>query len=171
GRATMHMTPALFALFQNWSLHQLNANGAAVELDPEVIDLLDTSTEDEYDRHTTGHHHQDDPGDQPTTADTFNDLNELKTEPHPDATAEDADGNTISADQAAGVDELTTGQRLAAIVLGMFQTILTMDPSELGTKSAHGTSAQLMIIQDIQTAYHTLGFGALTETLRRTPDP
>ncbi|HEY4577519.1 MAG TPA: HNH endonuclease signature motif containing protein, partial [Yaniella sp.] len=171
GRATMHMTPALFALFQNWSLHQLNANGTAVELDPEVINLLNTSTEDEHEQHTTGHHHQDDPADQPTTADTFNDLNDLHTTPHPDARAEDDEGNTISADQAAGIDELTTGQRLAAIVLGMFHNILTMDPAELGAKSAHGTSAQLMIIQDIQTAYETLGVGALPEAVRRPPGP
>jgi len=171
GRATMHMTPALFALFQNWSLHQLNANGTAVELDPEVIDLLNTSTAEENDQHTTGHDHQDDPGDRPTATDAFNDLNDLHTTPHPDATAEDEHGNTIPADQVAAIDKLTTGQRLAAIVLGMFHNILTMDPAELGAKSAHGTSAQLMIIQDIQTAYETLGIGALPEAVRRPPGP
>ena len=150
GRATMHMTPALYALFKNWCLHQLNANGTPVELNPDLIDLLKTDG-NEDDQH--------DPGDRPTAADAINDLNDLHTTPNPDATAEDEKGNTIPATQAAGIDDLTTSQRLAAIVLGMFQTILTMDPAELGAKSAHGTSAQLMIIQDIQTAYETLGVG------------
>lgn len=102
---------------------------------------------------------------------TFSDINDLKTPPNPDATAQDADGNTFSADQAASIDTLTTGQKLTAILVGMFHTILTMDPTELGAKSAHGTSAQLMIVQDIQTAYETLGVGALPEAVRRPPGP
>ncbi|HLS00462.1 MAG TPA: HNH endonuclease signature motif containing protein, partial [Beutenbergiaceae bacterium] len=174
GRATMHMTPALYALFKNWCLHQLNANGTPVPIDPGLIDLLKTdpqADQDEPQQDSAAEDPKTDPGDQPTAADTFNDINDLKTTPNPQATAEDADGNTISADQAAAIDDLTTGQRLAAIVLGMFQTILTMDPAELGSKSAHGTSAQLMIIQDIQTAYETLGVGALPEAVRRPPGP
>src|SRR5699024_10715590 len=157
GRATMHMTPALYALFQNWSLHQLNANGTAVELDPDLIDLLKTD------------HDEDDQA--PTAADTINDLNDLHTTPHPNARAEDDKGNIVASQELHDLDALSTGQRLAAIVLGMFQTILTMDPAELGAKSAHGTSAQLMIIQDIQTAYETLGVGALPEAVRRPPGP
>jgi len=160
GLISMHATGPVFAQFKNWSLHQVNGNGTQVDLDPDLLDLLKTQTQDE-----------DGPGDQPTAAETVNDLNDLKTTPHPDATAEDADGNTIPADQAAGIDNLSTGQRLAAIIIGMFQTILTMDPTELGAKSAHGTSAQLMIIQDIQTAYETLGVGALPEAVRRPPGP
>src|SRR5690625_2844879 len=157
GRATMHMAPALYALFQNWSLHQLNANGTAVELDPEIIDLLKTDHDEDDQAHTA--------------ADTINDLNDLHTTPHPNARAEDDKGNIVASQELHDLDALSTGQRLAAIVLGMFQTILTMDPAELGAKSAHGTSAQLMIIQDIQTAYATLGVGALPEAVRRPPGP
>src|SRR5699024_2817994 len=32
GRASIHMTPALYALFKNWTLHQLNVNGTPVEI-------------------------------------------------------------------------------------------------------------------------------------------
>jgi hypothetical protein len=157
GLISMHATGPVFAQFKNWSLYQVNGNGTQVELDSDLIDLLKTDND------------EDDQA--PTAADTFNDLNDLKTTPDPQATAEDEHGNTIPADQVAAIDKLSTGQRLAAIVLGMFQTMLTMDPAELGAKSAHGTAAQLMIIQDIQTAYETLGVGALPEAVRRPPGP
>ena len=158
GKVSVHLTAALFATFKNWSLHQLNGNGTPVDVSPDLIDLLNTDDE----------HAQDET---PTAADSINDLNDLTAHPHPDATAEDADGNTISAEEAAGIDQLSTGQRLTAILVGMFQTILTMDPTELGAKSAHGTAAQLVIVQDIQTAYETLGVGALPEAVRRPPGP
>ena len=157
GLISIHATGPIFAQFKNWALHQVNGNGTQVKLDPDLINLLKTDGD------------EDDQA--PTAAETVTDLNDLKTKPHSDATAEDDAGNTIPADQAAAIDRLSSGQRLAAIVIGMFQTILTMDPTELGAKSAHGTSAQLMIVQDIQTAYETLGVGALPEAVRRPPGP
>ena len=163
GRASIHMTPALYALFKNWSLHQLNVNGTPVEVPQDFIDLVATTDH--------GHDQDEEQDHEPAQAATVGDLNDLSTAPNPEATAEDADGNTIAADEATGIDPLTTGQRLTAILIGMFHTILTMDPTELGAKSAHGTSAQLMIVQDIQTAYETLGVGALPETVRRPPGP
>ena len=152
GRISMHATPAVYAAFKNWSLHQLNFNGTPVEIPQEVLDLLAT---------------QDDDDSEPSAA--YDDLNDLQAKPHPDAAAEDPEGNSLSADQTAAIDPLTTGQRLAAIVIGMFQNLLTMDPKDLGAKTAHGASAQLIIVQDIQTAYATLGVGALPEAVRRPP--
>ena len=156
GKISMHATPAVYAAFKNWSLHQLNFNGTPVEIPQEVLDLLATGDDD--DQETL------DP------AAAVNDLNDLKSTPDPDATAEDPDGATLSAEETAAIDPLTTGQRLAAIVIGMFQNLLSMDPKDLGAKKAHGASAQLMIVQDIQTAYETLGVGALPEAVRRPPE-
>src|SRR5690625_571275 len=154
GKISIHATPELYALFKNWSLHQLNFNGTPIEISQEHLDLLKT-----------------DPSDEPTPADTISDINDLKSQPNPDAAAEDVDGNTVDAEDVEAIEQLTTGQRLAAIVMGMFHTIVTMDPKDLGAKTAHGTSAQLMIVQDLQTAYDTLGVGALPEAVRRPPGP
>src|SRR5690625_4737505 len=154
GKISIHATPELYALFKNWSLHQLNFNGTAIEISQEHLDLLKTDTADD-----------------PTPADTFSDINDLKSQPNPEANAEDAKGNTVPADEVDAIDTLSTGQRLAAILMGMFHTIVTMDPQELGAKKAHGASAQLMIVQDIDTAYATLGVGALPEAVRRPPGP
>ncbi|GAA4480210.1 hypothetical protein GCM10023190_24650 [Enteractinococcus fodinae] len=153
GKISMHATPAVYATFKNWILHQLNYNGTPVEIPQEVFDLLATDDQEE-----------------PEPADAYNDLDDLKSAPDPDATAEDPDGNTRSAQATAEIDPLTTGQRAAAILIGMFQNLLTMDPKDLGAKKAHGASAQLMIVQDIQTAYETLGVGALPEAVRRPPE-
>jgi len=154
GKIGMHATPEVYALFKNWALHQLNFHGTPIEISQEHLDLLKT-----------------DPSDEPTPADTFSDINDLKAQPNPDAAAEDADGKTVPADEVDAIDTLSTGQRLAAIVMGMFHTLVTMDPKDLGAKTAHGASAQLMIVQDIDTAYATLGVGALPEAVRRPPGP
>ncbi|GAA4476179.1 hypothetical protein GCM10023190_13150 [Enteractinococcus fodinae] len=152
GKISMHATPAVYAAFKNWSLHQLNFNGTPVEIPQEVLDLLATDDQEA-----------------PDPAAAVNDLNDLTSSPDPDAQAEDPQGATLSAEKTATIDPLTTGQRLAAIIIGMFQNLLTMDPKDLGVKKAHGAAAQLMIVQDIQTAYETLGVGALPEAVRRPP--
>src|SRR5690625_2529758 len=154
GKISIHATPELYALFKNWSLHQLNFHGTPIEIPQAHLDLLKT-----------------DPDEEPDPADTFSDINDLKAQSNPDATAEDANGNTVDAAEVEAIEQLTTGQRLAAIVMGMFHTIVTMNPTDLGAKQAHGTSAQLMIVQDIDTAYTTLGAGALPEAVRRPPGP
>src|SRR5690625_3592828 len=153
GKIGMHATPEVYALFKNWALHQLNFHGTPIEIPQEDLDLLKTEESD------------------PTPADTFNDINDLKSQPNPEATAKDPDGNTVPADEVDAINTLSTGQRLAAILMGMFHTLVTMDPKDLGAKTAHGASAQLMIVQDIDTAYETLGAGALPEAVRRPPGP
>src|SRR5690625_2764196 len=154
GKIGMHATPEVYALFKNWALHQLNFHGTPIEISQEHLDLLKTDTADE-----------------PTPADTFDNIDDLKSQPNPEATAEDANGHQVPADEVDAIDTLSTGQRLAAILMGMFHTLVTMDPKDLGAKTAHGASAQLMIVQDIDTAYATLGVGALPEAVRRPPGP
>ncbi len=154
GKISMHATAPVYAAFKNWALHQLNYHGTQVDVSQDLLDLLGDSTTEA-----------------PDTAQTVNDLNDLPSQPNPEAAAQDAEGNTVPADEIAQLESLSTGQRLAALMIGMFQNVLTMDPTELGAKKAHGASAQLMIVQDIETAYETLGVGALPEAVRRPPGP
>src|SRR5690625_5018265 len=150
GKISMHATAPVYAAFKNWALHQLNYHGTQVDVPQDLLDLLGDSTTEA-----------------PDTAQTVNDLNDLPSQPNPEAAAQDAEGNTVPADEIAQLESLSTGQRLAALMIGMFQNVLTMDPTELGAKKAHGASAQLMIVQDIETAYETLGVGALPAAARR----
>lgn len=90
------------------------------------------------------------------------------TSPDLDAVvAEDSSGEPVSAREVDHLDHLTTGQRLGAILVSLFYNMVALDPSLLGAKKAHGASAQLMIVQDIETAYHTLGIEKIPETARR----
>ena len=90
--------------------------------------------------------------------------------PHPDTiVAEDSDGNPVTAQRVNSIDQMSQGQKLGAMLIGMFNTLLTMDPTEVGIKKSHGSSAQLVLVQDIQTAHHTLGLPELPPAVRRPP--
>ncbi|GAA2026966.1 hypothetical protein GCM10009720_03310 [Yaniella flava] len=90
--------------------------------------------------------------------------------PHPDAiVAEDSDGNPVTAQRVKSIDQMSNGQKLGAMLIGMFNTLLTMDPTEAGIKKSHGSSAQLVLVQDIQTAHHTLGLPELPAAAQRPP--
>ena len=90
--------------------------------------------------------------------------------PHPDAiVAEDEHGNPVTAQRVKSIDQMSQGQKLGAMLIGMFNTLLTMDPTEVGIKKSHGSSAQLVLVQDIQTAHHTLGLPELPAAVRRPP--
>ena len=90
--------------------------------------------------------------------------------PDPDAiVAEDSDGNPVTAQRVNSIDQMSQGQKLGAMLIGMFNTLLTMDPTEVGIKKSHGSSAQLVLVQDIQTAHHTLGLPELPPAVRRPP--
>src|SRR5699024_11988831 len=69
------------------------------------------------------------------------------------------------------IDPLSSGQKIAAMLIGMFRTILRMDPAEIGVKKSHGASAQLVIVQDVQTAYRALGVPPLPPDVQRPPGP
>ncbi|NWN87630.1 MAG: HNH endonuclease [Micrococcaceae bacterium] len=90
--------------------------------------------------------------------------------PNPDAiVAEDEHGNPITAQRVNAIDQMSNGQKLGAMLIGMFNTLLTMDPTEVGIKKSHGSSAQLVLVQDIQTAHHTLGLPELPTAAQRPP--
>lgn len=144
GRIWMDATPAVFAKFNTFVLHQSNFKGQAPNLDPKIADLLN--------------------------ADTTPDLDQAVPVEDPDAiVGEDAEGNPITAGYMALLDGMTQGQKLGAMLIGVFNTLLSMDPAETGIKKAHGAAAQLVIVQDLQTAYKTLGHPDLPPDAQRPP--
>ncbi len=90
---------------------------------------------------------------------------------HNQVGAEDAQGNTYTTNDLNAIDPMSSGQQIAALLIGMFRIVLRMHPTELGVKQSHGASAQLVITQDLQTAYHTLGVPPLPPDLRRPAGP
>lgn len=170
GSATisMHATPDLHAAFKNFCLYQLNFNGTPVKISEDLLNLL-TSL---HKTSTAQHADEDTDPNEPTLGDVLGPFDTWDTSPDPDSiVAEDASGNPVEAREINGLDRLTTGQRIAAILIGMFKTISTMDPDEIGAKKAHGAAAQVMIVQDIETAYHTLGIDKIPEAARRPDGP
>lgn len=94
------------------------------------------------------------------------------TSPDPtQVVAETSEGTPLTARDMNFIEELTTGQKMGGIVLSHMLALLSMDPTKLGGKKAHGISAQLMIVQDIETAHHTLGLGMLPKAARRPSGP
>ncbi|HEY4557839.1 MAG TPA: HNH endonuclease signature motif containing protein [Enteractinococcus sp.] len=166
GKIWMHATAPVYAAFKNWSLHQLNYQGTPVDIPPQLLEFL---TPDQDSPHPD--HESQEPSINELAA-AVKDLNDLKPAPEADTpAAQDATGTSLTRHEIASLDQLTTGQRLGAILIGMVHTMVTMDPQELGAKKAHGTAAQLMIVQDVETAYATLGVGALPEAVRRPRGP
>ena len=146
GRIWMDATPEVYAKFKNFILHQSNFNGKAPVISPELAELLNS--------------------------DTTPDLNRTVPVEDPEKTVgEDSDGQPVSAGYMALIDSMTHGQKLGAILVGMLNTILSMDPAEIGVKKCHGASAQLVVVQDIQTAYKTLGYQPLPTQAQRPPGP
>ena len=95
-----------------------------------------------------------------------------ETSPDPNGiAAETADGTPVTARELNLIEQLTTGQKMGSILLSHMLTLLSMDPTEFGGKKAHGISAQLMVVQDIETAHRTLGFPSIPETARRPEGP
>lgn len=153
GRIWMDATPELFHQFKNLSLHMLKASGGEVKIPQDLIDLIrpadaTTATEDD--------------GPLPENLDdlpTFDDSDRVM--------GEDDQGKPYTAQELDELDPLTPGQKIGALLIGMFRTLLRMDPAEVGIKRSHGASAQLVIVQDVQTAYKTLGVPPLPPDARR----
>src|SRR5699024_4561140 len=85
--------------------------------------------------------------------------------------AEDAEGNTYTTEEISTMDRLSRAERAGAILLGALYSVMSMSPQEATAKTAHGSPAKLVIVQDIQTAYSTLGLPALPEAVRRPDGP
>lgn len=146
GRIWMDATPAVFAKMTNFILHQSNFEGQIPDIDPAVAELLG--------------------------AEANPDLGLTTPVEDPDeVVAENADGTPVTAGQMVMIEHLTQGQKIGAILIGMFNTLLSMDPTEIGIKKAHGASAQLVVVQDIETAHRTLGYPPLPPEAQRPPGP
>src|SRR5699024_2991541 len=65
---------------------------------------------------------------------------------------EDVGGRPYTDEELSSIEQLTAGQKLGAMLIGMFNTLLRMDPKDIGIKKSHGASAQLINVQAIQTA-------------------
>ncbi len=99
-------------------------------------------------------------------------LDDLRIDHDPDAVvAEDAQGKPVSQETLDDIETLTPGQLLSTILIGAMKAIFSMAPDQLQIKRSHGADATLVIVQDIETAYQTLGIGAIPEDARRPKGP
>ncbi|GAA4110943.1 HNH endonuclease signature motif containing protein [Enteractinococcus coprophilus] len=192
---SMHATPAVSANFKNWMLQQLDFAGSPVLISDEALKVLGFLAPDADD--ATG----DDPAEtaesrpvpqEPSPPEPSQDSEGTEDEGEPltipsawlgpmttwdtspDPTrvvAETSEGTPLTGRDMNLIDELTTGQKMGGILLSHMLTLLSMDPTKLGGKKAHGISAQLIVVQDIETAYHTLGLGSIPKAARRPSGP
>lgn len=99
-------------------------------------------------------------------------LDDLSIDRDPETVvAEDDRGNSTARKDLDAIEQLTPGQLVTAILLGAFHAIFSMAPDELQMKKSHGADATLVIVQDLETAYHTLGIGSIPEAARRPRGP
>ncbi|GAA4113491.1 HNH endonuclease signature motif containing protein [Enteractinococcus coprophilus] len=193
GRISMHATPEVYAEFKNFAVNQLNQNGAPVKLDDALAEFLSVEDDEPNDPDTPADDHTDaSPEEDGRTASTSRDgdsheklldeepqspessatLDDLTIDRDPDAlVAEDDEGKPVTQQEVDLLESLTPGQILGTLIIGIFKTVLSMDPDELRLKKSHGAASTLTVIQDIETAYKTLDIGALPEAVRRPRSP
>src|SRR5699024_8894756 len=168
GTATvsMHMDPVWAAVCQEFLNTNLNYKGNKPLL-PENIENLYKAMADAKAAQ------QQDPAAQDRQTNVTSAANAESEEKPDDGTfvAGDAEGNTYTREQSDWIDVLTGAQRAGAVVLGALWAVMSMDPDEAAAKLAYGSPAKLVIVQDIQTAYVTLGLPALPEAVRRPTGP
>lgn len=156
----MDATPAVYATFKNFGLHMLNFDGASPYIPEDLADFLraDKASENNDGTETSN----GDPGN----------LDDIPLQKDPDqVSGEDAEGRPYTNEELSSIEQLTAGQKLGAMLIGMFNTLLRMDPKDVGIKKSHGASAQLVIVQDMQTAHLTLGAPPLPPDAQRPPGP
>ena len=193
GRISMHATPEVYAEFKNFAVNQLNKNGAPVKLDDALTEFLsaeddepndpDTPADDhadtssEEDRQATSTSGEDDSreglfDEEPQSPESSVTLDDLTIDRDPGGlVAEDDEGKPVTQQEVDLLESLTPGQILGTLIIGIFKTVLSMDPDELRLKKSHGAASTLTVIQDIETAYKTLDIGALPEAVRRPRGP
>src|SRR5699024_11284187 len=84
--------------------------------------------------------------------------------------AEDQHAKPVTRRQVDWTDTLTRAQRAGSILLGALYRMMSLPPDE-AVKQTHGSPAKLVVVQDIQTAYHTLGLPLVPEAVRRPTGP
>ena len=189
GKIWMHLSPPVFAEYKSFAIEQLNNNGAPVIVNDKLRAFLFDQGRENTKAPSDASASQQASGDSASTAsqqgvhpgefdaeplydpDASN-LEDLQIDQDPAATvAEDSNGNPVTREELNGVDELSPGQLLGAIFIGLFHAIRKFPPKELPIKRAHGAASTLHIVQDIETAYETLEIGALPEKVRRPRGP
>lgn len=193
---SMHTSPAVTARFKKWMLQQLDFHGSPAHISEDAIRLLGllNTSADHSDTDDNPAPTQDETFDEhvPAPSEATENANAPHTDtPHPNipaewlgpmtmwdtsldpalVVAETADGTPVSAKEMDLVEHLSTGQKMGSILLSQLLAMLSMDPTVLGGKKAHGISAQLMVVQDIETAYHTLGYEPIPKAARRPSGP
>lgn len=176
GSATfsVHATPALATAFKNFALHQLNLTGTPVRIPESILNLIqvsqDLAKDSEEPDPDDGGLFSSPPHTPPTLEESLGPIETWDTSPDPDKImAEDSNGDPVNAQDLGCYEQLSTGQRIMAILIGLFNTVLTMPSKDVGTKKSHGSTTQLILVQDVETAYRTLGVGNLPEEVRRPP--
>lgn len=158
GVISMHATPSVFAAFKTLMIHQRNWDGKSPFIPEDIAAFLyvdsDPTDIDE-----------EEPAAEP-------DQNRQDTEFDPDeVVGEDDHGNPVTAGYMQHIDAMTEGQKFGAYFVGALRMILSMDPTEAAVKRSHGTHAQLVMVQDIQTAHKMLGLPPLPPEVRRPSGP
>lgn len=160
GRIWMDATPAVYATFKNFGLHMLNFDGTPPDIPQDLADFLRDYKENDDNGGTAASDNH--PG-------NFNEI-PLPTD-RDQVLGEDVGGRPYTDEELSSIEQLTAGQKLGAMLIGMFNTLLRMDPKDIGIKKSHGASAQLIIVQDIQTAHLTLGAPPMPSDAQRPPGP
>lgn len=156
--ASMHMDPAWGAFLKEFLNTNLNFKGDTPLL-PDKIDNLYKAAADARAQQEERENPETEAADE-----------QQPTEPD-EIIAEDAEGNTYTSEEINTMDRLSRAERAGAILLGALYSVMSMSPKDATAKSAHGSPAKLVIVQDIQTAYSTLGLPALPEAVRRPDGP
>ena len=160
GMISMHATPAVYAAFKTLKTYQRNWDGKTPFIPEDIADFLhvDSDPTDVGEKtDVTGH------------ASTQGD-DDAEFDPD-EIVGEDAHGNPITAGYMQRIDGMTEDQKFGGYFIGALRMLLSMDPTEAAIKRAHGTHAQLVMVQDVQTAHKMLGLPPLPPEVRRPPGP
>ena len=154
GVISMHATPSVFAAFKTLIAHQRNWDGKAPFIPEDIAAFLHVEP------------------DAPAADNNANDANtndEAEFDPE-EIVGEDDYGNPVTAGYMKQIDAMTEGQKFGAYLIGALRMLFSMDPAEAAIKRAHGAHAQLVIVQDIETAHKMLGL-PLPDEAKRPPGP
>ncbi|MGO1941357.1 MAG: HNH endonuclease signature motif containing protein [Yaniella sp.] len=189
GRISINATPEVYDQFKNFVLHMLKADNTPPDIPQDIRNLIHPTDGNEHDdRNAAAQDDSVQPCEEtkdesagqsesssddrfPSVDEVPDNIDDLRLDDAGLAVGEDAQGNTYTANNLQDIDPLSSGQKIAAMLIGMFRTILRMDPAEIGVKKSHGASAQLVIVQDVQTAYRALGVPPLPPDVQRPPGP
>lgn len=168
--ASMHMDPAWGAFLREFLNTNLNFKGNTPLLPDNIDNLYKAAADAKAGQAGQEASHTDAPDEEQPSEQPSAEPQQHPTELD-EVVAEDAEGNTYTTEEINTMDRLSRAERAGAILLGALYSVMSMSPQEATAKTAHGSPAKLVIVQDIQTAYSTLGLPALPEAVRRPDGP